>query len=110
MATHSRVLTWDIPWMEEPIVLGVTEEESDMSEQLNKKINSFILYILYYKRYIICLCLIQVSKMERKKYLLLLLSYSVVSNSLQSHGLQQARLPCPSPSPEACSNTHPLSK
>ena len=110
MATHSRVLTWDIPWMEEPTVHGVTEEESDMSEQLNKKISSFILYILYYKRYIICLCLLQVSKMERKKYLLLLLICSVVSNSLQPHGLQPARLPCPSPSPEACSNTRPLSQ
>ena len=32
-----------------------------------------------------------------------------VSNSLQPHGLQQARLPCPSPSPRACSNSCPLS-
>ena len=31
-------------------------------------------------------------------------SCSVVSNSLQSHGLQHARLPCPSPTPGACSN------
>ena len=33
-------------------------------------------------------------------------SCSVVSNSLRSHGLQHARLPCPSPSPGACSNSH----
>ena len=32
-------------------------------------------------------------------------SCSVVSDSLWSHGLQHARLPCPSPSPRACS-TH----
>ena len=32
-----------------------------------------------------------------------------MSNSLQSHGLQNARLPCPSPSPGACSNLCPLS-
>ena len=32
-----------------------------------------------------------------------------MSNSLQSHGLQQARLPCPSPTPRACSNSCPLS-
>ena len=32
-----------------------------------------------------------------------------VSNSLQPHGLQQARLPCPSPSPGVCSNSCPLS-
>ena len=31
-------------------------------------------------------------------------SRSVVSNSLRPHGFQHARLPCPSPSPRACSN------
>ena len=35
-------------------------------------------------------------------------SRSVVSNSLWPHGLQHARLPCPSPSPGACSNSCPL--
>ena len=38
-----------------------------------------------------------------------LFSCSVVSNYLQPHGLQHARLPCPSPFPGACSNSHPLS-
>ena len=37
-------------------------------------------------------------------------SRSVVSDSLQSHGLQHARLPCPSPTPEACSNSCPSSR
>ena len=37
--------------------------------------------------------------------LLLLFSLSVVSYSLWSDGLQHARLPCPSPSPVACSNS-----
>ena len=32
---------------------------------------------------------------------------SVISNSLWPHGLQHARLPCPSPTPEACSNSCP---
>jgi len=31
-------------------------------------------------------------------------SHSVMSSSLQPHGLQHARLPCPSPTPRACSN------
>ena len=31
-------------------------------------------------------------------------SCSVVSDSLRPHGLQHARLPCPSPIPRACSN------
>ena len=37
-------------------------------------------------------------------------SRSVLSNSLQPHGLQHARLPCPSPTPGACSNSCPLSR
>ena len=36
-------------------------------------------------------------------------SLSVVSNLLWPHGLQHAMLPCPSPSPGACSNSCPLS-
>ena len=39
---------------------------------------------------------------------MLLFSCSVMSNSLQPHGLQHARLPCPSPSPGASSNSYPL--
>jgi len=34
-----------------------------------------------------------------------LFSRSVVSDSLRPHGLQHARLPCPSPFPGACSNS-----
>ena len=41
---------------------------------------------------------------------LLLFSGLAVSGSLQPHGLQHARLPCPSPSPRVCSNLHPLSQ
>ena len=32
---------------------------------------------------------------------------SVISDSLQPHRLQNARLPCPSPTPGACSNSCP---
>ena len=35
---------------------------------------------------------------------------SVVSDSLWPHGLQHARLPCPSPSPRVCSDSCPLSQ
>ena len=41
---------------------------------------------------------------------LLLFSCSVVSDSSQPHGLQHTRLPCPSSSPGACSNSCPLSQ
>ena len=37
-------------------------------------------------------------------------SCSVVSNSLWPHGLQGARLPCPSPTPGACSDSCPSSQ
>ena len=36
-------------------------------------------------------------------------SHSVVSDSLQPHGLQHTRPPCPSPTPRACSNSCTLS-
>ena len=37
-------------------------------------------------------------------------SCSVMSNSLWPHGLQPTRLPCPSPTPGACSNSFPLNQ
>ena len=37
-------------------------------------------------------------------------SCSVVSDSVLPHGLKQARPPCPSPSPGACSNSCPSSR
>ena len=43
-------------------------------------------------------------------HLLLMFSRSVVSDSFQPPGLQHTRLPCPSPSPGACSNSYPLSR
>ena len=41
---------------------------------------------------------------------LLLFRHSDMSDSLWSHGLQHARLPCPSPSPRVYSNSCPLSR
>ena len=38
------------------------------------------------------------------------LSHSVLSDSLWPYRLQHARLPCPSPTPRACSNSCPLSQ
>ena len=40
---------------------------------------------------------------------MLLFSHSVMSNSFWPHGLQHARLPCPSPSPGVYSDSCPLS-
>ena len=41
---------------------------------------------------------------------MLLFSHSVMSDSLQPHELQHARLPCPSLSSRVCSNSCPLSR
>ena len=46
---------------------------------------------------------------SRQEYWLLF-SLSVVSDSLRPHVLKHARLLCPSPSPGACWNSHPLSR
>ena len=49
-------------------------------------------------------------KSKRTGYMYSLLSHEVVSKSLWPHGLQHARLPCPSPSPRVCFNSCPLSR
>ena len=48
-------------------------------------------------------------KNKGQERLLLLFSCSAMSDSLRPHGLQHTRLPCPSPSPRACSNSCPSS-
>ena len=50
------------------------------------------------------------AKKNGARPLLLLFGCSVRSDSLWPHGLQHARLPCPSPSPGACSNSCSLSQ
>ena len=49
-----------------------------------------------------------VSKFIIYLYVSVQFSHSVVSDSLQPHGLQHARPPCPSPTPGAYSNPCPL--
>ena len=57
------------------------------------------------------LCRLLIFHVQSYFWLLLLLLFNcqVMSNSLQPHGLQHTRLPCPSLSPRACSNSCPLS-
>ena len=35
LATHSRILAWEIPWTEEPGKLQSIGSQSDMTQQLN---------------------------------------------------------------------------
>ena len=56
----------------------------------------FVLFVYFYKAQLLIFNLVQFSS-------------SVVSNSLQPHGLQHARTPYPSPTPRDCSNSCPSS-
>ena len=58
----------------------------------------FTFYIFFYKNNKISLSFLYL-------FIILLFSCSAVSDSLWPHGLQHARLPCPSLSPEVCSNS-----
>ena len=60
-------------------------------------------------RYLIkCLC--DTDYFKSLWWYLVLFSCSVVSNSLQLHGLQHSRLPCTSPSPRVCPSPCPLNR
>ena len=76
---------------------------------LGKK-KHFMVNDISYAKYIIVTDQFQKFKMEKIMHCqLFLFSHSVMSDSLQPHGLQHARLPCPSLSPRACSNSCSLS-
>ena len=53
-------------------------------------------------------CLVSHKDLEGDAWLSVQFSRSVVSHSLWPHGLQHDRLPRPSPTPRACSNSCPL--
>ena len=50
----------------------------------------------------------QFKNVKKNQEILLLFNFSVLSDSLQPHGLQHTRLLCPSPTPGVCSNSCPL--
>ena len=54
--------------------------------------------------------LMLLKKLNRELLPLLLFSHSVMSDSLRLHGLQHARLSCPSVTPGVCSNSCPWSR
>ena len=56
----------------------------------------------------LCFCMSETRQADSK--FTLLFSHLVVSDCLWPQGLQHTRLPCPSPTPGACSNSCPLSQ
>ena len=84
-----------------------------ISEKWSVTLNTY--YIPYFRIQCLQLILILLLPHFRNQTLLQWISFScsccsVVSDSLRPHGLHHSRLPCPSPSPEACSNSCPLSQ
>ena len=105
MATHSSILSWEIPWSEESGGLQSMGSQR-VGRDLGAKSQQHVVYILKSYNW-------KKAKSEEKtkaQRWILMFSRLVVSNSLPPHGLQYARLPCHSLSPGACSNTCPLSQ
>ena len=47
-------------------------------------------------------------EMDQSSFFFTSIQFSVMSDSFRPHGLQHARLPCPFPTPRACSNSYLL--
>ena len=125
MATHSSVLAWRIPGTGEPAALPslgshrVGHYWSDLAaaernkakcklwDKMGQNVNSAL-----GKGYMGPLwTILALFSISLKCYQnLLLFSHSVMSTSLQPHGLQHTRLPCPSLSPGVRSNSCPLNQ
>ena len=90
MATHSRILAWEIPWTEKP---GGSwgHKDLDTTNWLNN--NKYTVWYVWYDMF---------SSVQ--------FSHSVVSNSLRPHESQHARPPCPSPTPRVHSDSRPSSQ
>ena len=69
-----------------------------ISKSINQIPNKYFILLICYVTY-------AVSQFSSVQF-----SRSVMSDSLWPHGLQHARLPCPSPTPRACSNSCPSSR
>ena len=109
IATHSSILAWRIPWIEDPCRLPSTGSQRVRHDWI---ISTFSFHTLiwdhFWVNYMLPILLmgrlVMVCQFSSVQF-----SHSVVSDSLWPHGLQHARLLCPSPTPRACSNSCPLS-
>ena len=99
-------------------VKSMNQGELDMVKQEMERVNFGILGISELKwmgmgefnSYEHCIYYCGQELLKRNGVALIQFSCSVVSNSLLPHGLQHARLPCPSSTPRACSNSGPSSR
>ena len=95
MATHSCIPAWRIPWTEVPGGLQSTGLQRVRYIQSGKGGDA-------QRREGQPQCIVLLREVCSVQF-----SRSVMPNSFQPHGLQHARLPCPSPTPGACSNSCP---
>ena len=100
MATHSSILAWIIPWIEEPGGLHSTGSQRvghDWATSLSLSICNMLqnMFITIYEMIV---------------FQTVQFSHSVVSDSLRTHESQHARPPCPSPSPRVHSDSCPSSQ
>ena len=94
-------IPWRKEWQPTPVFLpGESHGQRNLGWQkldTTEQLTHILLHKLLLSNYYIFLIVTQ-------------FSCSVMSNSLQPHGLQHARPPCPSPTPTACSHSHPSSQ
>ena len=89
MTTHSSILAWKIPWIEEPGRL-----QSMGSQRVR---HDWVTEHAHIGFPLLCNQSVEFSR-------------SVISDSLQPHALQHTRLPCPLPTPGVYSNSCPSSQ
>ena len=114
MTTHSSILTWKISWTEEPGELwsmGLQRVGYDwVADTCYKKVSIWALSESLTGSFIKARLRAGLDDYFPNILLpIIQFSCSAVSDSLQPHGLQHSRPPCPSPGPGACSNSCPLS-
>ena len=111
MATHSSILG---QWA---IVHVVAKGQTQLSDYcfgffIKQLLGAYSLGQWYckYGTWTCATCKLYSCKLANNGLKNLLFTCSVVSDSLRPHELWHTRLPCPSPSPEVCSNSCPLSR
>ena len=118
MATHSSILAWKIPWTEEPG--GLQRVEHNRATSLSHTCAHTHQPIAFKNLNGIPFIVLCDLKFSFNNSLSVQFSCSVMSNSLQPHGLQHTRPPCPLPTSgfylthvhwvsDAIQPSHPLS-
>ena len=106
LQNHRR--QWLQPWNSDACSLKKSYDEP--RQHIKKQRYYFPDKGLYSQRYGFSSSHVWIWELDHKEGHSVQFSLSVVSDSLRPHGLQQTRLPCPSLTPGACSNSCPLSR